>query len=222
MQILQGEAWVQSQGKRFEDLCIATALMPVGIPLAALGALSVALFDRVDPRFTQERDGKDSIPFDIFKVKTMPHCQEDTPSGGNHDDPRASRTGRILRKLRIDELPQLANVIQGNMSIIGPRPLPPSEFAVAREVLGEKDFSEWQTVRHLGRPGFIDPFSVDYFSDGLPDTYRKQDFDKTIPRRVELETEYVLDTASLATDIQLFTQAAAIITTSAVRPLIAS
>jgi lipopolysaccharide/colanic/teichoic acid biosynthesis glycosyltransferase len=148
----------------------------------------------------------------------MPHCQEETPSGGNHDDPRASQTGKILRKLRIDELPQLANVIAGNMSVVAPRPLLAAEFVIAKEVLGEKDFAEWQRVRHLGRPGLVDPYSIDYFQDGLPDTYREYDFEKSIPRRVELETEYVLKTASLTTDLQLFTQAAAIITTSAVRP----
>ncbi len=220
MKTVRGEKWVGSRGKRVEDLSIAISAIPVGFTLTTLGAISIALFDRVNPGYRQQRTGRNNVPFNILKIKTMPHCKEDTPSGGNHDDPRASQMGRILRKLRIDELPQIANVIVGNMSMVGPRPLPESEFAIAREVLGEKEYSDWQTIRHLGRPGIVDPYSVDYFREGLPLTYRKQDFEITIPRRVELETQYMLETASLENDLQILAQAAMIVGSSALRPLI--
>lgn len=79
--------------------------------------------------YTQTRLGKDQKPFTIYKFRTMPpDAEKDGPRWPVEDDPRCTRVGRFLRKWRIDELPQLVNIIAGQMSLVGPRPERPEFY----------------------------------------------------------------------------------------------
>jgi lipopolysaccharide/colanic/teichoic acid biosynthesis glycosyltransferase len=106
------------------DVAIAGAGLIVSSPLVALGALAVKLEDRGSVLYKQVRVGKDSGDFELLKLRTMIVGAETKGAGFAVDkgDSRITKAGRILRRLSIDELPQLWNVVRGDMSIIGPRP----------------------------------------------------------------------------------------------------
>ena len=109
---------------RAADVAIAGAALTVASPLLALAALAVKLEDAGPVLYRQTRVGKDGADFELLKLRTMVVGAETMGAGlaVNHGDPRITRAGRILRKLSLDELPQLWNVVRGEMSVIGPRP----------------------------------------------------------------------------------------------------
>ncbi|HZU20789.1 MAG TPA: sugar transferase [Gaiellaceae bacterium] len=106
------------------DVAIAGTGLVVTSPLLALGALAVKLEDGGPVLYRQTRVGKDGVDFDLLKLRTMVVGAETQGAGFAVDkgDPRITSVGRILRRLSIDELPQLWNVVRGDMSVIGPRP----------------------------------------------------------------------------------------------------
>ena len=109
---------------RAADVAIAGTALLVSSPLLALAALAARLDDRGPVLYRQIRVGKDGADFELLKLRTMVVGAETMGSGHavNEGDSRITRVGRILRKLSLDELPQLWNVIRGEMSVIGPRP----------------------------------------------------------------------------------------------------
>ncbi len=106
------------------DVAIAGAGLVVASPLLALGALAVKLEDRGPVLYRQTRVGKDGADFELLKLRTMVVGAESQGAGYavERGDPRITRAGRVLRRLSVDELPQLWNVVRGDMSVIGPRP----------------------------------------------------------------------------------------------------
>jgi lipopolysaccharide/colanic/teichoic acid biosynthesis glycosyltransferase len=109
---------------RVADVAIAGGALVVASPLLALGALAIKLEDGGPVLYRQTRVGKDGGDFELLKLRTMVVGAETMGAGLAVDrgDPRITRTGRLLRKLSLDELPQLWNVVRGEMSVIGPRP----------------------------------------------------------------------------------------------------
>ncbi len=109
--------------KRFFDLSLATAGLLTLLPLMLVTALLIKLDSRGPVFFLQKRNGFNGQAFNIFKFRTM-HVLEDGPVilQATRNDPRVTRLGRWLRRSSIDELPQLFNVIRGDMSLVGPRP----------------------------------------------------------------------------------------------------
>jgi lipopolysaccharide/colanic/teichoic acid biosynthesis glycosyltransferase len=93
-------------------------------PLVALAALAIKLEDRGPVLYRQTRVGRDGVDFELLKLRTMVVGAETMGAGlaVNRGDSRITRTGRLLRRLSLDELPQLWNVVRGEMSVIGPRP----------------------------------------------------------------------------------------------------
>ena len=106
------------------DITAALLGLTVASPLLAAGAIAIKLEDGGPVLFRQVRVGKDSADFELLKLRTMIEGAERTGAGYavEQGDSRITRVGRILRKTSIDELPQLWNVLRGEMSLIGPRP----------------------------------------------------------------------------------------------------
>ncbi len=110
--------------KRTIDIIISATILIVGMPIWILVALAIKLDSRGPILYTQKRVGKDEKQFRILKFRSMFHDAESRsgPVWANKRDPRITRVGRVIRKLRIDEVPQLINVLDGDMSLVGPRP----------------------------------------------------------------------------------------------------
>ncbi len=118
---------VNSLTKRLIDIVVATiALLILAIPMAVFAALLKLTSPRGPVIFKQERIGMHRQPFIVYKFRTMiPDAEAQTgPVVATPGDPRTTRLGRVMRKLSIDELPQLWNVLKGDMSLVGPRPQP--------------------------------------------------------------------------------------------------
>jgi lipopolysaccharide/colanic/teichoic acid biosynthesis glycosyltransferase len=109
---------------RAADLALAGGTLLVASPVIALAALAVKLEDGGPILYRQTRVGRDGVDFELLKLRTMVVGAENMGAGLSVDrgDSRITRTGRLLRKLSLDELPQLWNVVRGEMSVIGPRP----------------------------------------------------------------------------------------------------
>ena len=110
--------------KRALDIAVALPVVVVTAPLLGLLALLIRLESPGDPVYRQTRVGRDGVPFEIFKLRTMVTGAEFTGAGLAiaAGDPRITRLGRLLRRYSLDELPNLFNVLRGEMSIVGPRP----------------------------------------------------------------------------------------------------
>jgi lipopolysaccharide/colanic/teichoic acid biosynthesis glycosyltransferase len=109
---------------RAADVALAGVGLVVASPLLALSAVAIALEDGRPVLYRQERVGRNEEPFELLKLRTMVVGAETQGAGFAVDrgDARITRVGRILRKLSLDELPQLWNVLRGDMSLVGPRP----------------------------------------------------------------------------------------------------
>jgi lipopolysaccharide/colanic/teichoic acid biosynthesis glycosyltransferase len=116
--------------KRVFDLLVSSLLLVILAPLLVGLAVAVRLSSRGPALFRQERAGKDGRSFTFYKFRTMrPEVDPFGPSPKSGDDPRLTRLGRFLREYSLDELPQLVNVLKGDMSLVGPRPLYVAQIA---------------------------------------------------------------------------------------------
>jgi exopolysaccharide biosynthesis polyprenyl glycosylphosphotransferase len=179
--------------KRAMDLAIGGALLVLISPVLAVIAL-LTLIDSGRPvLFRQRRVGKDGVPFTVLKFRTMVQGAEeqlgelvdleklDEPAFKIADDPRVTRVGRLLRRYSLDELPQFANVVRGEMSLVGPRP--EEEAVVAL-------YDERQRLRLGVKPGMTGPMQV----------YGRGDL--TFEERLAMERDY-LDNISVAGDLSI-------------------
>ena len=138
--------------KRYEDLILGSLLLLIASPVMLLCALAIWLNDRGPIFFRQTREGFNNQRFRIWKFRTMraEAAEQDAIRQAQRDDDRITRVGRFLRRTSLDELPQLFNVIAGEMSLVGPRPHAPSTRA------GDRLFSEivkTYAARHNVKPG---------------------------------------------------------------------
>lgn len=117
------EKWVYLTVKRTLDTCFALiGLIVFTLPMSAI-ALIIALDSPGDPIFKQERLGKDGKPFIMYKFRSMcEDAERDGPRWADADDARCTHFGAFLRRTRLDELPQIWNILKGDMSFVGPRP----------------------------------------------------------------------------------------------------
>lgn len=134
--------------KRCFDVCIATLGLLVVLPLLLLTAALIKMDSRGPVFFRQKRDGFNGQTFDILKFRTM-HVLENGASvrQATRNDPRITRLGRLLRRSSVDELPQLFNVILGDMSLVGPRPHATSHNSEYEKLIANYAF------RHHVKPG---------------------------------------------------------------------
>ncbi|MDE2626584.1 MAG: sugar transferase [Burkholderiales bacterium] len=201
--------------KRLFDLLCAGA----GLVLLAPLLLGIALWIKLDTPgpvfFRQQRVGRFGAPFWIHKFRSMradaarngaqDDAQDDAP-GGDHGgpqitvgaDPRITRAGRFLRRTKLDELPQLLDVLVGSMSLVGPRPEVPRYVALYPAALRDKVLSV--------RPGITDPASIAYRDESTllaqaADPERVY-IEQVMPAKLRCAAEYV-ERMSLANDLRL-------------------
>jgi exopolysaccharide biosynthesis polyprenyl glycosylphosphotransferase len=157
--------------KRLCDIAFSLVGLTFAFPLLVVAAVLIRLEDNGPVFFRQNRIGRHRVPFCLFKLRTMKVAPEGAPYTAP-GDARITRIGRFLRASRIDEFPQLMNVLRGEMSLIGPR----AEWD--RLVSGyEKQISCYH-FRHLVRPGITGWAQVNYpYGAGLTDTLRKLEYD---------------------------------------------
>ena len=169
---------------------VAAVLLIPGVPLVACIILLVRLTSRGPAIYRQIRVGKDGRTFHMYKIRSMRIDAEAMtgPAWTLENDPRITRLGRVLRKLHLDELPQLWNVVKGEMSLFGPRPERP-EFThvLAKEI-----------------PGFLDRLAVLPGITGLAQINLPPDSDmNSVRRKLVLDLEYI-ETANLLLDVRMF------------------
>jgi len=178
--------------KRIVDLTLSIASMPVVLPVLFIASIAIRLDTPGPTFFIQERHGQHRRIFRMYKLRTMVANAEELKASilDDHtihfktlDDPRITRVGRFLRKTSLDELPQLFNVIRGEMSLVGPRPTS----------LNLATYEPWHERRLDVPPGITGLWQV-----------RGRNA-MTFDERVRLDLEYI-DTMSLATDIRLLGQ----------------
>ena len=179
--------------KRATDVFVSALLLVVLAPLLLALALWILLDDGRPVFFRQRRAGKDGVPFTMVKFRTMVTDAEqrlpelvdianlDQPAFKIPDDPRVTRSGRWLRRTSLDEVPQLWNVLRGEMSLVGPRPEEESVVAL---------YDERQRGRLAVKPGMTGPMQV----------YGRSDL--TFEERLAMERDY-LDNLSLLTDLAI-------------------
>jgi exopolysaccharide biosynthesis polyprenyl glycosylphosphotransferase len=137
--------WWQAALKRAMDLVLSTMLLVLAAPLLVIMAVLIRRETGASAIFRQQRIGQDGAPFTMLKFRTMtPATEPYAPGPTNEDDERITRTGRWLRRYSLDELPQLINVLRGEMSLVGPRP----EMAFIVE-----QYEPWQRRRLEAKPG---------------------------------------------------------------------
>lgn len=109
--------------KRVMDILLASIGLIIGIPLMIIFGIAIVIETPGGVIYSQDRVGKDGKIFKIYKLRSMvSNAEENGAQWAEKDDPRVTKVGNFIRKTRIDEIPQLFNVLKGDMSIIGPRP----------------------------------------------------------------------------------------------------
>jgi lipopolysaccharide/colanic/teichoic acid biosynthesis glycosyltransferase len=179
--------------KRGFDISISLVGLAILSPLLVLAAVMIKLDSPGPVVFKQRRVGKGFRPFLIYKFRTMVN---DAPAGGLFitvgRDPRITRLGKLLRMTKIDELPQLVNVLKGDMTFVGPRP------EVSRYVeLFREDYEEILKVR----PGITDLASLKYSNEaamlGQFENPEQEYVMRVLPEKIELAKEYIRQSSLL-------------------------
>ncbi len=184
--------------KRSLDLAIATPALAAASPIILCSMLAASLDTGQSGIFAQERVGKDGRLFTLYKIRTMRASGESTVTTSK--DTRVTSVGRRLRAMKLDELPQLVNVVRGDMSLVGPRPDVPG-FA---DLLDGGD----RVVLSV-RPGITGPATLHYrYEEGLLATVADPEhYNRTVvyPAKVRMNVEYVRS-YSLRTDLRYLTR----------------
>lgn len=176
--------------KRISDLLIASAILMLIAPILLLISIGVALTSRGPVIFTQRRYGLDGQEIRIYKFRTMTVCEDgDCIPQAKIFDPRVTPLGKLLRKTSLDELPQFFNVLQGCMSVVGPRP-----HAVAHNEMYRKLIRGYM-IRHKVKPGITGWAQVNGLR-GETDTIRKME------DRINHDLDY-LRNWSIALDLRI-------------------
>ena len=164
---------LSSVAKRAFDVLVSSAVLLVTLPVIVLFALLVKLDSAGPAFFRQARVGLYGVPFDVIKLRSM---RTDAEKGGQKwaekNDPRITRVGRVIRTLRIDELPQLWNVLKGHMSFVGPRP------EVPKFVDDLEDKLPFYAERHMVKPGITGWAQINYpYGASIEDARQKLEYD---------------------------------------------
>ena len=178
--------------RRLVDIVVAAGGLVLASPLLALAAIAIKLESRGPVLYRQHRAGKDAAPFDVLKLRTMVDGAEHLGAGLAIDagDARVTRVGALLRRSSIDELPNLVNVLRGEMTLIGPRPTLPVQV---------EQYSDRQRGRLAVKPGITGWAQVNGRAS-LPWS-----------ERIELDLSYI-EHRSLALDLRILARTVAMVT----------
>lgn len=155
--------------KRIIDLLVSVILLVALLPVLGIIALLLLASDGRPIIFRQLRIGLGERPFTLYKFRTMREGVKapvhDRPVARRHDEPHITPLGGILRRSKLDELPQLCNVIRGDMSLVGPRPLPAEDLLPGEwlKKLSEEERlrrEEWRSQRHMVLPGITGSWQI--------------------------------------------------------------
>jgi putative colanic acid biosynthesis UDP-glucose lipid carrier transferase len=183
-------ACAESRRKRAFDIAMSFCALMVFLPLLLTIAMLVRLESKGPALFRQRRTGLNGQIFTVFKFRTMTVAEDgDTVRQATKDDKRVTALGAVLRKLSLDELPQLLNVLRGDMSLIGPRP-----HAVAHDEAWGKQVAGYER-RFRARPGLTGYAAVCGFRGEVKEL-------QAIIDRVESDNEYI-DTWTFALDMKI-------------------
>jgi lipopolysaccharide/colanic/teichoic acid biosynthesis glycosyltransferase len=185
--------------KRIFDLSVSVILLVLFAPFYLLIALLIKLDSAGPVHYKALRVGKNGRLFKLLKFRTMKVNSSNLgPAITQKADPRITRVGKILREIKVDEIPQLWNVIRGDMSLVGPRPEDPRYV---------EKYNEEQRKVLLVRPGLSSPASIEYRheekllsrqADNLEDYYVHQ----VMPRKLKIDLDYV-ENQSLIRDVAI-------------------
>tara|TARA_X000000950_G_scaffold43964_1_gene49572 strand:- start:2728 stop:3315 length:588 start_codon:yes stop_codon:yes gene_type:complete len=182
--------------RAFDAFCSAIALVLLA-PLLLLIGVVVAAGSRGGAFYHQERIGRHGVPFRLYKFRSMHVHREGAQVTLGTSDPRITSVGRVLRNYKLDELPQLWNVVKGDMSLVGPRP------EVAKYAALYTD--EMREVLKV-RPGLTDPASIAGFDEGerleATDDPEQHYQEVILPEKVAQQLAYVRS-ATFASDIRV-------------------
>lgn len=181
--------------KRATDMVLAGVGLLVTLPACILAALAIKLDSRGPIIYSQERVGLHGKPFRLHKFRTMvPDAERKGAVWAKRKDPRVTRVGHFLRASRIDELPQLWNILRGQMSLVGPRPERP-EFVAALA-----DHIPFYNERHLVKPGLTGWAQINYrYGASVADTRRKLQFDLYYIRHMSPELDLMIILRTIGT-----------------------
>ncbi len=139
---------VSVAAKRAADIALAAALLVAAAPICLIAAIAIALETPGPVLYRQVRVGAGGRPFKIVKFRSMRvDAESDGAQWASERDPRVTRVGRVIRHLRIDEIPQAFNVLRGDMSFVGPRPERPEFVEILSEAVPHYE------LRHMVKPG---------------------------------------------------------------------
>jgi lipopolysaccharide/colanic/teichoic acid biosynthesis glycosyltransferase len=178
--------YLRAPYKRILDVVICIGALPVAFPLFLLGLLLTGITSKGPLVFSQVRTGRSGQPFTLYKIRTLKVGTTDRNAGMRKDDPSVEFFGYFLRRWRIDELPQMWNILKGEMSWVGPRPERPELIEGRYGTLPQYH------RRHEALPG-ITGWAQVHFPDATPDEAE---------RKLPFDLEYV-DNASLAMDLRI-------------------
>ena len=160
--------------KRASDVGTSVLLLLLAAPAMALTAIAIAIDSGRPVLYRQRRMGRNGVEFDMLKFRSMVQDaeQKSGPTWAGRDDPRVTRVGKLIRKLRIDELPQLINVLRGEMSFVGPRP---ERRHFVQQL--EKEI-HYYSLRMSVRPGITGWAQVEYrYGSSVEDALEKLKYD---------------------------------------------
>jgi lipopolysaccharide/colanic/teichoic acid biosynthesis glycosyltransferase len=188
-------AWCMSKRKRCSDLVLSVAALILFSPMLVLIAWLIKITSKGPALFRQERVGLHQQTFVILKFRTMKHCGAQIDRGltvTKQGDPRMTRIGVLLRRLKLDELPQLINVVRGDMSFVGPRPKIPQH----------------ENLCMLCRPGITGAATIEFSHEEslvaeIPEEFVEHYVMSVLnPEKCRLDSHYI-ETARFGTDMKI-------------------
>lgn len=186
----------QERIKRAFDLAVATPLLIALAPVIAILAALARRDTGGSGIFRQTRIGRHGVPFEVLKLRTMRVDVKLDTTVTTRDDPRTTRLGAWLRRTKLDELPQLINVVRGDMSLVGPRPDVPGWY----DQLTGDDRALLEV-----RPGITGPAALAFRDEEtlLAEQHHPESYNRDVlwPRKLALNREW-LDTWSLSSDLK--------------------